>query len=148
MAQFELIQYGYLGLLMFMLYHSSKIIQLYIQTEKQNITTIILIGMFILLSIIGGIAGYSWSKIELEATNKKQNEIEKARLRLQNNTDKLRNMRIKFLEETVELSNTDKMKKEYKTQANEISNIINEHEKNYQNELDSLVKILSTKDKL
>jgi hypothetical protein len=150
-SQFTIIQYGYLGLLAFMVYRSSQLVRTYITATNPPKSSISLLIVFLLLSVIGGVFGYLWAGKDLEASQKRnvtaaiiQQEITNARSRLNSAVAPLYSARNKALEESVNFANIEEWQVKARTQAQFISQVIDEQELQYQKELDQIATAFSS----
>ena len=96
MSQFNLIQYGYLGLLAMMLAIGGKSVNTYLKSSNPPKHGVLLIVLFFLLSVTGGVFGYIWAAKELKSSLAKkstvaiiESEISKARERLERSLEPL-----------------------------------------------------------
>ena len=153
MNQFNLIQYGYLGLLAFTLIVSSQLIKTYITASNPPQRSIFLLVIFFSLSVLGGVFGYLWAAKDLEASQKRnitaatiQQEISNARSRLNSVVGPLYTERNKALQKSVEMATADDTQQKFSDEAMEISNLIREQESRYQDELVAISRAFSSLD--
>ena len=143
--QYEVLQYGYLGLLAFIVFYCFKLISSFHSSNKPFKQTIILITLFLVISLGGGAAGYMWSleeKKALKLQETKADIIEKqiliARERLIANTEELRNSRRYMLSKATNTFMDEKVRGYARATAKEINQYIQEQESNYEKEVASI----------
>ena len=147
MNQFELIQYGYLGLLALMVFLGGQSVNAYIKSTKPPKHSVILISSFLLLVVVGGVFGFLWADKELQSSEAKkstatiiQKEISVARERLYLSVKPLYAARDNALEQSVYDGNSKESQEIYRTSAKEITEMIEMQENRYEKELQNITK--------
>jgi len=143
--QFDVLQYGYLGLLAFALFFCHKIISSFQSSTKPFGQTVVLVCLFLSVSVAGGVAGYFWAEKELQVAQTKESslsiirdQIELARARLEENTAGLRSAMSKALEEANNAHKLESDRDIAMKRVEQISGLIQLREISYQDELNSI----------
>jgi len=143
--QFNLIQYGYLGLLALMVFLGGQSVNAYIRSPSPPRHSVILISTFLLLVVLGGVFGFLWADKELQSSETKkstaaivQSEIAVARERLNASVKALYVARDKALEQSTYGGNLSSAQEVSRTRAKEITQMIEMQEARYEKELQNI----------
>ncbi len=151
MTQFELIQYGYLGLLAMMLLLGGRSVNAYIKSPRPPKYSVAIIAMYFLLAVAGGISGFFWAEKELKSAEAKkttaaimQSELAQARARLEASVKNLKETREQALKQSVNTGNLRDIQEMYRQQAKEVTAMIELQEKRFENEIWNITNAFSS----
>jgi len=153
MTQFELIQYGYLGLLAMMLVLGGRSVNAYIKSTQPPKYSVAIIAMYFLLAVAGGIAGFFWAEKELKSAEAKestaaiiQSELSQARARLEASVETLKKARDEALAQSIYGGNTPEIQDMYQQKAKEITEMIELQENRFENEMRNISEAFTSLD--
>ena len=145
MGQFDVMQYGYLGLVALALIVVGNTVGTYIKTPQPAKKSFMLIIFFIALSCSLIFIGYVWADKELQSSETKkstvsiiQTEIASARERHHSIIQPLIKARDNSLKESVHGGNLDSTQEKYRVNAKEITEMIEFQEKRFDQELKNI----------
>ncbi|GAB6145306.1 hypothetical protein [Desulfocicer niacini] len=147
MNQFELIQYGYLGLLALLILMGGQSVNTYLKSSNPPRFSVLIISIYLLLVVLGGVFGYLWADKELQSSEAKkttasivQTEISIARDRLSKSLQPLYIARDKALEMSVYGGNSDAIQEKHSVSAKLITEMIEMQEARYERELENITE--------
>lgn len=150
MNQLDILQYGYIGLIGLMIIIGGQSVKTYLNNENPPKHSVLIISLFFMLVVAGGIFGFLWAEKELESTQSKEaivsiinKQIITARRRLDESVTALHSARAKALEESVDNSNLDKLQEKNRNQAKVITEMIELQEERYAKELVNIAEAFS-----
>lgn len=153
MTPFELIKYGYLGLLAMMLVFGGRSVNAYIKSTAPPKYSMAIIAMYFLLAVAGGISGFFWAEKELKSAEVKestatiiQGQISQARARLEASVKTLKKARDEALQQSVYGGNSWETQEMHRQKVKDITEYIELQEKRFENELWNITKAFSPLD--
>jgi len=64
------VQYGYIGLLAYMVVTGSRLVGTYFKAERPPKGSLLVISAYFALAVVGGLSGYLWAQKQLEVSQK------------------------------------------------------------------------------
>jgi hypothetical protein len=146
----EFLRYGYIGLLALLLFLCYLIIEGENSKGRAFSQTLILVGVFSTISLIGGVAGYFWASKELEITQKKESVLtiknQQISITRQHFETSIQSLQV-ALDKAVASLNESVLDSTRQTKLKEIvqiTEIIQHREAAYTNELQEITKVFGS----